>query len=176
MNTILSRLNAVFAYSVTVLAVLTALCFLSTAFKDRRADSSIDVSASGIQIMLTREHNLIEGSNELANLLLNLKANFSHLFDWNTKQLFVYVLAEYSTDKNPVNQVVLWDKIILRGDSAYLDLSGVKTKYRFFDDGKGLKGNSIKLQVLWNVIPLAGQLPLIGSKSVTVPFPERYLK
>ena len=39
----------------------------------------------------------------------------------------------------PVNQVVLWDKIILRGDSAYLDLSGVKTKYRFFDDGKGLK-------------------------------------
>ena len=39
----------------------------------------------------------------------------------------------------PVNQVVLWDKIILRGDSAYLDLSGAKTKYRFFDDGKGLK-------------------------------------
>ena len=39
-----------------------------------------------------------------------------------------------------------------------------------------LRGNSIKLQVLWNVIPLAGQLPLIGSKSVTVPFPERYLK
>lgn len=96
MNTILSRLNAVFAYSVTVLAVLTALCFLSTAFKDRRADSSIDVSASGIQMlvtdelsrvqyaitsfcrMLTREHNLIEGSNELANLLLNLKASIFH--------------------------------------------------------------------------------------------------
>ena len=39
-----------------------------------------------------------------------------------------------------------------------------------------LRGNSIKLQVLWNVIPLAGQLPLIGSKSVTVTFPERYLK
>lgn len=35
MNTALSRLNAVFAFSLTVLSVLTLLCFLSTAFKDK---------------------------------------------------------------------------------------------------------------------------------------------
>ena len=52
MNTILSRLNAVFAYSVTVLAVLTALCFLSTAFKDKRADGYVETSASGIQMLV----------------------------------------------------------------------------------------------------------------------------
>ena len=35
MNTALSRVNAVFAFSLTVLSVLTLLCFLSTAFKDK---------------------------------------------------------------------------------------------------------------------------------------------
>ena len=42
MNTILSRLNAVFAFSLTVLAVLTFLCFLSTAFMDRNADTVVE--------------------------------------------------------------------------------------------------------------------------------------
>lgn len=37
MHTSLSRLNAVFAFSLSVLASLTFLCFLSTAFKDRSA-------------------------------------------------------------------------------------------------------------------------------------------
>jgi len=35
MNTALSRVNAVFAFSLSVLASLTFLCFLSTAFTDR---------------------------------------------------------------------------------------------------------------------------------------------
>lgn len=41
MHTVLSRLNAVFAFSLTVMAVLTFLCFLSTDFKDRRAAARV---------------------------------------------------------------------------------------------------------------------------------------
>ena len=37
------------------------------------------------------------------------------------------------------NQVVIWDKIILRGDNALLNYHGMNTKYYFFDDGLGLK-------------------------------------
>lgn len=36
-------------------------------------------------------------------------------------------------------QVVLWDKIILRGENAILDFKNVNTKYYFWDDGNGLK-------------------------------------
>ena len=41
MNTALSRLNAVFAFSLSVLATLTFLCFLSTAFLDKNSHPSL---------------------------------------------------------------------------------------------------------------------------------------
>ena len=33
--------------------------------------------------------------------------------------------------------MVLWDKIIQRGDKAVIDLRNMNTKYYFFDDGVG---------------------------------------
>ncbi|NXG24704.1 SPCS3 peptidase, partial [Grallaria varia] len=98
------------------------------------------------------------------------------IFDWNVKQLFLYLSAEYSTKNNALNQVVLWDKIILRGDNPKLSLKDMKSKYFFFDDGNGLKGNrNITLTLSWNVVPYAGILPLVtGSGHVSVPFPDTY--
>ncbi|OXU24066.1 hypothetical protein TSAR_013091 [Trichomalopsis sarcophagae] len=34
--------------------------------------------------------------------------------------------------------IILWDKIILRGDNAVLDFKNMNTKYYFWDDGNGL--------------------------------------
>ncbi|KGL73418.1 Signal peptidase complex subunit 3, partial [Tinamus guttatus] len=98
------------------------------------------------------------------------------IFDWNVKQLFLYLSAEYSTKNNALNQVVLWDKIILRGDNPRLFLKDMKSKYFFFDDGNGLKGNrNVTLTLSWNVVPNAGILPLVtGSGHVSVPFPDTY--
>ncbi|NXS79758.1 SPCS3 peptidase, partial [Erpornis zantholeuca] len=98
------------------------------------------------------------------------------IFDWNVKQLFLYLSAEYSTKNNALNQVVLWDKIMLRGDNPRLSLKDMKSKYFFFDDGNGLKGNrNITLTLSWNVVPNAGILPLVtGSGHVSVPFPDTY--
>ena len=33
-------------------------------------------------------------------------------------------------------QVVLWDKIVMRGDNPVVDLNNLRTKYYFFDDGQ----------------------------------------
>ncbi|NXD26287.1 SPCS3 peptidase, partial [Spelaeornis formosus] len=101
---------------------------------------------------------------------------FWDIFDWNVKQLFLYLSAEYSTKNNALNQVVLWDKIMLRGDNPRLFLKDMKSKYFFFDDGNGLKGNrNITLTLSWNVVPNAGILPLVtGSGHVSVPFPDTY--
>lgn len=38
-----------------------------------------------------------------------------------------------------LNQVVLWDKIVLRGENTKLNLKDMKSKYFFFDDGNGLR-------------------------------------
>ncbi|GAB5570118.1 signal peptidase complex subunit 3 [Prionailurus iriomotensis] len=118
MNTVLSRANSLFAFSLSVMAALTFGCFITTAFKDRSVPVRLHVS----RIML----------------------------------------------KNALNQVVLWDKIVLRGDNPKLLLKDMKTKYFFFDDGNGLKGNrNVTLTLSWNVVPNAGILPLVtGSGDV----------
>lgn len=42
MNTVLSRLNTIFAFTLSVMAALTFLCFLSTFFNEHKANVSID--------------------------------------------------------------------------------------------------------------------------------------
>ena len=171
-----------------------------------------------------QEFRHLRTKNDLGHVLFDLDASmyviglgiyapdFSSLFNWNVKQLFVYVVAEYSTAKHvcllalgpsalpssffffappafaiflcpfhatshfllcsysfchlpalvhsvaclevntqfsfslprrllqqPINQIVLWDKIILRGDQDAFKLENVRTKYPFFDSGDGLR-------------------------------------
>ncbi|KAJ6775352.1 SIGNAL PEPTIDASE COMPLEX SUBUNIT 3 [Salix purpurea] len=46
------------------------------------------------------------------SLTMNITADLQSLFTWNTKQLFIFVAAEYETPQNSLNQVSLWDAII----------------------------------------------------------------
>lgn len=52
--------------------------------------------------ILFRKKAILSGSmiNDLAYLTIDFKADFSSLFDWNTKQLFIYIFAEYATANN----------------------------------------------------------------------------
>lgn len=110
-------------------------------------------------------------------IALPLQTDLEHIFNWNAKELFLYLSAEYTTSKNKVNQVVLWDKIIRRGESAKLNYKSMNTKYYFWDDGLGLRGNeNITLTLSWNVIPNAGRLDIAHGKEVyRFAFPKEYL-
>ena len=77
--------------------------------------------------------------SDLGFITFDITADLDNIFDWNVKQFFLYLSAEYSTKNNALNQVVLWDKIVLRGDNPKLLLKDMKTKYFFFDDGNGLR-------------------------------------
>lgn len=72
--------------------------------------------------------------------------------------------------------MVLWDKIILRGENAVLDFKNMNTKYYFWDDGNGLRANkNITLTLSWNIIPNAGLLPNIFAHGQhSFKFPEEY--
>merc|ERR1711879_1004194 len=74
------------------------------------------------------------------------------------------------------NQVVLWDKIIQRGENAVLDYRSMNTKYYFWDDGNGLLNHkNVTLTLAWNIIPNAGNLPRIASTGFhSFKFPSEY--
>ncbi|XP_029435197.1 signal peptidase complex subunit 3 [Rhinatrema bivittatum] len=174
MNTALSRANSLFAFSLSVMAALTFGCFITTAFKERVVP--VDLHISRVMLKNVEDFTGPRERSDLGFITFDITADLQPIFDWNVKQLFLYLSAEYSTKSNTLNQVVLWDKIVLRGDHSKLSLKEMKSKYFFFDDGNGLKGNqNITLTLSWNVVPNAGILPLItGSGHVSVPFPDTY--
>uniref|UniRef100_A0A3Q1F872 Signal peptidase complex subunit 3 n=1 Tax=Acanthochromis polyacanthus TaxID=80966 RepID=A0A3Q1F872_9TELE len=137
MNTVLSRANSLFAFSLSVMAALTFGCFITTAFKDRRVP--VDIHVSKVMLKNVDDFTGPRERSDLGFITFDLSADLQPIFDWNVKQLFLYLSAEYSTKSNSLNQVVLWDKIVLRGENTKLNLRDMKSKYFFFDDGNGLR-------------------------------------
>nr|QBH72887.1 microsomal signal peptidase 23 kd subunit [Brunneria borealis]QBH72900.1 microsomal signal peptidase 23 kd subunit [Orthoderella ornata] len=160
MHSVLTRGNAILAYTLSVLAALTFFCFISTVFIDYRTKATMNTVK--VVVKNVPDYSASREKNDLGFLTFDLQTDLTHLFNWNVKQLFLYLTAEYSTPTNKLNQVVLWDKIILRGENAVLDFKNMNTKYYFWDDGNGLKGNqNVTLTLSWNIIPNAGLLPSI---------------
>ena len=96
-----------------------------------------------------------------ALLSFDIDADLRPAFHWNIKQLFVYVIASYATDSNPKNQVVLWDKIVEASDpdvKKILNETNVFVKYALVDHGDDLRGKEVKLQLMWDHMPITGLL------------------
>jgi len=174
MHTVLTRGNALLTFTLSVLAALTFCCFLSTALYAYSANATINTVK--VLVKNVPDYSAQKEKQDLGYLTFDLQADLNPLFNWNAKQLFVFLTAEYETSENKLNQVVLWDKIIRRGENANLNLKNMNTNYYFWDDGNGLKGNpNITLTLSWNVIPNAGTLPIIrGLGSHSFSFPAEY--
>ncbi len=98
------RLNALAAYTMSVLAVLTCACFLSTfVLVDYSADANI--GTVNVVVKHVSDYSASREKNDLGFLTFDLRADLAPLFNWNVKQLFLYLTAEYATPKNAVNQV-----------------------------------------------------------------------
>ncbi|XP_026466242.1 signal peptidase complex subunit 3-like [Ctenocephalides felis] len=174
MHTVLTRANAILAYTLSVLAFLTFCCFASTVFIDYRTPAHMNTVK--VVVKNVPDYSASREKNDLGFLTFDLKTDLTDLFNWNVKQLFLYLTAEYITPNNELNQVVLWDKIIERGQNAVLDMKNMNTKYYFWDDGNGLKGHqNVTLTLSWNLIPNAGLLPSIFAQGQhSFKFPEQY--
>ncbi|XP_037935951.1 signal peptidase complex subunit 3 [Teleopsis dalmanni] len=174
MHTFLTRGNATVAYTLSILAGLTFCCFISTVFLDYRTNARINT----VKILVKNmpDYGSSREKHDLGFITFDLETNLTSLFNWNVKQLFLYMTAEYKTAENVLNQVVLWDKIILRGENAALDFKSMHTKYYFWDDGNGLKNNkNVSLYLSWNIIPNAGLLPTVKSHGGHIfKFPAEY--
>lgn len=150
---------------------------MSTAFKDYSKVMDIKLTTGKAVVKNVADYSAGREKNDLGFLTFNLEGDFAKVFDWNTKQIFLYMTAHYETSNNPVNQVVLWDHIIERGDETKIKLSNQHTKYYFWDDGNGLKGNkNVTLTLSMNVVPNAGFLPITTSSFIhSFSFPNDYI-
>lgn len=46
------------------------------------------------------DYSVEDGQSDMAMMSLSIEADLSPLFNWNVKQLFIYLVAEYKTDRN----------------------------------------------------------------------------
>lgn len=110
---------------------------------------------------------------ENSKIQFDLDADLRPLFNWNTKQIFVYLTAEYDgKSEGSSNKVTYWDKIITSSEDAVLHLKNQRAKYSVWDVERSFRGRNATLRLEWNIQPWVGPL-LYGSTTteLTMQFP-----
>ena len=87
-------------------------------------------------------------------------------------------MASYKSDKNSLNQVVLWDKIVEATDpdtAKVIKQDNIFVKYALVDQGNDLRGRDVTLQLMWDHMPLTGTLFMgeqdkATTKTFTLPY------
>ncbi|KAI0490909.1 signal peptidase subunit [Xylaria cf. heliscus] len=145
----LTRLQNVFGFFTTVAFVVGAIIAASDFTAPRTPTATI--KPTNVQVVKGRPHYYSSKKEEYAIIKFSLDADLSSLFTWNTKQLFVYVTAEWpATDgANQTNKAVIWDTIITSPSSDHLANIGPATLKKL---RKSAAGKSID--------PSRGKLPL----------------
>ena len=132
MHNIWVRLNAVIFFALTVLLVLATLSAISTYLHQGQPKLKL-LQLNTLKSL--RNH----GGVDRALLSFDLHVDLTPAFHWNLHQLFVFVVAEYESEANPLNQVIIWDKIITAKKDAKLRLNNEFVKYALIDQGAELR-------------------------------------
>ena len=111
---------------------------------------------------------------DVANVSLAIEMDLRPLFNWNTKMVFVYAYAEWVSQINAVNQVVLWDAIVLDEKDAVLSFPSLGAEYRLSDQGHHFRGKTFKLTAVYNRIPHTGPLEWKEYPMESFTMPEEY--
>ncbi|CAG8530243.1 8936_t:CDS:2 [Paraglomus brasilianum] len=168
MYSLAQRANSVFAFSLTVIFVLLGAVAIITPFLPFNPTTEVHVRDIAVW---TYDYG---GSiSEIAFVTMDLEADLTSLFNWNTKQLYVSIVAEYESDTYNVNQIILWDDIIRSKRDARIVLHQLKNKYIFNDINPSFREINATYALHWDAMPYAGLLQSGRSKSIKrVKFPK----
>ncbi|CAG8769537.1 27979_t:CDS:2, partial [Racocetra persica] len=170
MYNLLQRANAIFAFSMTVTFGVLGAIALVTPFLPSSPSAQINIK----NIQVISYDYMSQGESEFAFVKLNLDADLTSLFNWNTKQLFVSVIAEYETKSHNINQVVLWDSIIQSKDEALIKVSDLHNEYNFVDITTSFRQVNASYSLYWDVMPYVGMLMSGRTRSnQVIKFPPR---
>ncbi|KAI2608414.1 signal peptidase subunit-domain-containing protein [Hypoxylon fragiforme] len=117
----LTRIQNVFGFFTTVAFAVAALIAASDFASPRNPSGSI--IPTNVQVVKGRPHYYSTKKEEYAIIKFSLDADLSSLFTWNTKQVFVYVTADWpspASTANQTNSAVIWDAIITSPSADHL--------------------------------------------------------
>jgi len=146
MHNALNRVQTTFGFFTTCAFTLAAIVALLSLIPQPVPTSppSASISVRNVQVVKGRPHYYAAKREEYAQIRFDLDADLSGLFTWNTKQLFVYVTANYPSGKDgkgEMSEAVIWDTIIPATSTPY-SLQNLKQKY--FPDKKKQKSRGRK--------------------------------
>lgn len=104
----------------------------------------------------------------------DLDADLSTLWNWNTNHIFAYIVAEYETERNKRNEVVVWDSILSEKKDTAIKARRQWNKYSLKDYGYGLKGTDVSFKFKYNIMPHMGMLMYGESGETSLVMPSEY--
>ena len=132
----LNRCQNVFGFFTTVAFVVAMVIALSDLTFPREPNAF--VKPMNVQVVKGRPHYYTSKKEEYAIIKFSMDADLSSLFTWNTKQLFVYITAEWEdAQTGQVNEAVIWDDIITAPSADHLSNKGPATMKKLRKNTKG---------------------------------------
>ncbi|KAL0956946.1 hypothetical protein HGRIS_003048 [Hohenbuehelia grisea] len=171
MHSIFARLNnSTSLLSSCLMGLLFAISLTTFLFNEEAHGQIVPASVKVLDARLPRQR---YRTQEAVFTQFNVTADLTPLFHWNTKQVFVYLQAEYNNSKGVQNEVVVWDRIVRRKSDAVIRTRAM-SKYSIRDLTRSFKkipGAHFTLK--YNIMPYVGVLTSgdIARTSELVTFP-----
>ncbi|KAK6203240.1 signal peptidase 22kDa subunit [Scheffersomyces amazonensis] len=161
--------NQTLTTSIVISAVIIIITFIQLYQDDVWHISSSSISNIKPSASIKYSYNYGSSNRkpkENSKVIFDLDADLSSLFNWNTKQVFAYVTAEYpgKTDGSS-NKITYWDKIIINKEDAKIHLINQKSKYSVWDIEGSFRERDAILKLEWNIQPYLG--PLIFGETLS---------
>lgn len=182
------RGNAVLTLCTSVLAVVCVAVTLT----DYIHTSNPSIHAGLVEVQgLHKEYDRWVGYRERAWVAVNLTANLQDSFTWNTRQIYLWLTAEYKTERNQLNQAVFWNWIIESKEDAYIRIPRLTHTHPsniskhplsehypldLTDQGENLRGTPFNITVSWNIMPTVGAMSTHRRSFTGFEFPAQYQK
>uniref|UniRef100_A0A7S3V0X3 Signal peptidase complex subunit 3 n=1 Tax=Aplanochytrium stocchinoi TaxID=215587 RepID=A0A7S3V0X3_9STRA len=141
MHSYWTRSNNVFFFGLAILSIASVLVNLSTTYVLPEAKPEIN----RLQVNEMRRFAPFRGQDK-AIVSYNLDFDLQSVFNWNVKQLFVFLVAEYQSNSNDINQVVVYDQIIQEKANAKQNLQGIFNKYPLVDEKMELRDAEVNFK------------------------------
>ncbi|KAI9306410.1 signal peptidase 22kDa subunit [Cunninghamella echinulata] len=157
-NIIFSFALSAFGCVLAIISVISALQSYGTPLQALSVDTKTLRVATRRYGPAPDRYDYRNSKSEFTRLAFNLDADFTPLFNWNTKQIFVSVVADYESKTHNRNKIVIWDTIITDKEKANLKLRKVPNKYAVIDYSGKWNYETANLTLHWDVTPHVGLL------------------
>ncbi|KAF2021392.1 signal peptidase 22 kDa subunit [Aaosphaeria arxii CBS 175.79] len=144
MHSTLVRVQNVFGFFTTVAFTVATVIALSTFIHPQNPSASVQLR--NVQVQRGRPHYYSYKKEEYAHIKFDLDTDLSSLFNWNTKQVFLYLKAVYPSTKagEPASEAIVWDAVLASAAQAWHTVHYVHPNPKKTKSSKSAKDKSKK--------------------------------